>query len=37
VPGISNDYGRYSPQFRAADQACRHLLPADVHDDGTGP
>lgn len=37
VPGISSDYGRYSPQFRAADQACRHLLPADVHDDGTGP
>ena len=37
VPGISNDFGRYSPQFRAADQACRHLLPAGVHDDGTGP
>jgi hypothetical protein len=37
VPGISNDYGRYSPQFRAADQACRHFLPANVHDDGTGP
>ncbi len=37
VPGISSDFGRYSPQFRAADQACRHLLPADVHDDGTGP
>ncbi len=37
VPGITSDYGRYSPQFRAADQACRHFLPADVHDDGTGP
>ncbi len=37
VPGITNDYGRYSPQFRAADAACRHLLPAGVHDDGTGP
>lgn len=37
VPGISDEYGRYSPQFRAADHACRHLLPADVHDDGTGP
>jgi hypothetical protein len=37
VPGISSDFGRYSPQFRAADAACRHLLPAGVHDDGTGP
>lgn len=37
VPGISNDFGRYSPQFRAADSACRHFLPASVHDDGTGP
>ena len=37
VPGISDDFGRYSPQFRAADSACRHLLPAGVHDDGTGP
>jgi hypothetical protein len=37
VPGINNDFGRYSPQFRAADAACRHYLPADVHDDGTGP
>jgi hypothetical protein len=37
VPGISNDFGRYSPQFRNADSACRHLLPASVHDDGTGP
>jgi hypothetical protein len=37
VSGITADYGRYSPQFRAADAACRHLLPASVHDDGTGP
>jgi len=37
VPGITDSFGRYSPQFRAADTACRHLLPADVHDDGTGP
>jgi len=37
VPGVSSDFGRYSPQFRAADGACRHLLPAAVHDDGTGP
>jgi len=37
VPGISNDFGRYSPQFRSADSACRRLLPAAVRDDGTGP
>jgi hypothetical protein len=37
VPGITNDFGRYSPQFRAADSACKHLLPAGVHDDGSGP
>jgi hypothetical protein len=37
VPGITSDFGRYSPQFRAADAACRHLLPHGVHDDGTGP
>jgi hypothetical protein len=37
VPGMSSDFGRYSPQFRAADTACRHLLPAGVSDDGTGP
>ena len=37
VPGITSDFGRYSPQFRAADSACRHLLPTSVHDDGTGP
>jgi hypothetical protein len=37
VPGITSDFGRYSPQFRSADHACRHLLPAGVHDDGSGP
>ena len=37
VPGITSDYGRYSPQFRAADAACRHFLPTGVRDDGTGP
>jgi hypothetical protein len=37
VHGITSDFGRYSPQFRAADAACRHFLPASVHDDGTGP
>jgi len=37
VPGISNGVGRYSPQFRAADTACRHLLPASISDNGTGP
>ena len=37
VPAISSDFGRYSPQFRAADTACRHLLPAGVADNGTGP
>jgi hypothetical protein len=37
VPGITNDVGRYSQPFRSADSACRHLLPAGVHDDGTGP
>jgi hypothetical protein len=37
VPGITSNFGRYSPQFRAADAACRHFLPAGVHDDGTGP
>ena len=37
VPGINNDFGRYSPQFRSADSACRHLLPAGTHDDGSGP
>jgi hypothetical protein len=37
VPGITSDFGRYSPQFRTADAACRHLLPAGVHDNGTGP
>jgi hypothetical protein len=37
VPGITSDFGRYSPQFRAADAACRHLLPTGVRDNGTGP
>jgi hypothetical protein len=37
VPGITSDFGRYSPQFRAADASCRHLLPHGVRDDGTGP
>jgi len=37
IPGMTDDFGRYSPQFRSADAACRHLLPAAVHDDGTGP
>jgi hypothetical protein len=37
VPGITSDFGRYSPQFRAADARCRHLLPPGVQDDGTGP
>jgi hypothetical protein len=38
VPGMANnDFGRYSPQFRSADAACRHWLPAGVTDDGTGP
>jgi hypothetical protein len=37
VPGITDDFGRYSPQFRHADTACRHLLPPTVHDNGTGP
>jgi hypothetical protein len=37
VPGMTSNFGRYSPQFRAADAACRHYLPAGVHDNGTGP
>jgi hypothetical protein len=37
VPGITSDFGRYSPQFRAADAACRHFLPAGISDNGTGP
>ena len=37
VPGISGHFGRSSPQFRSADTACRHLLPAGVEDNGTGP
>jgi hypothetical protein len=37
VPGISNGFGRYTPQFHAADHSCRHLLPANISDNGTGP
>jgi hypothetical protein len=38
VPGMANNgFGRTSPQFRSADAACRHLLPAGVTDNGTGP
>jgi len=37
VAGITSNFGRYSPQFRAADSACRHFLPAGISDDGTGP
>ena len=37
VPGITSNFGRYSPQFRTADRACRHLLPPGVTDNGTGP
>jgi hypothetical protein len=37
VPGIDNTLGRQTPEFAAADRACRHLLPASVPDNGTGP
>jgi hypothetical protein len=38
VAGMAgNHFGRYSPQFRSADAACRHLLPAGVTYDGSGP
>ncbi len=37
VPGISPGFGRYTPQFHAADHDCRHLLPPTVPDNGTGP
>jgi hypothetical protein len=37
VPGVTDVFGRDSAQFHSADTACRHLLPAGVHDDGTGP
>jgi len=36
VPGLP-PIGRYTPQFRQADAACRHVLPRGVRDDGTGP
>jgi hypothetical protein len=37
VPGMGAGSGRYTPQFHQADANCRHLLPASVHDDGSGP
>jgi hypothetical protein len=37
VPGIANGPGRYTPPFHFADQECRHLLPAGIRDNGTGP
>lgn len=37
VPGITNGFGRYTPQFHAADHDCRRLLPASIPDNGTGP
>ena len=37
VPGISNGFGRYTPQFAAADHVCRNLLPPGVRDNGSGP
>jgi hypothetical protein len=37
VAGMGNGFGRYTPQFHSADQSCRHLLPATISDDGTGP
>jgi hypothetical protein len=37
VPGMTNGFGRYTPQFRVADHDCRHLLPAGIPDNGTGP
>ena len=36
-PGVSGNFSRYTPQFHAADAACRHLLPRGVADNGTGP
>lgn len=36
VPGAA-DVGRYTPLFLHADHACRHLLPAGVRDNGSGP
>jgi hypothetical protein len=37
VPGISPGFGRYTPQFSAADHYCRRLLPPSVPDNGSGP
>jgi hypothetical protein len=35
--GDQDDFGRNSPQFHAADAACRHPLPPGITDDGSGP
>jgi hypothetical protein len=37
IAGLNSDIGRQDPLFHSADSACRHLLPASVPDDGTGP
>jgi hypothetical protein len=37
LPGFNNSIGRYSPPFRFADSACKHLLPHGVFDNGNGP
>jgi hypothetical protein len=37
VAGIANGPGRYTPAFHQDDAYCRHLLPAGLHDNGTGP
>lgn len=37
LPGFNNSIGRYSPPFRFADSACKHLLPRGVFDNGSGP
>ena len=37
VAGVQSNFGRDSPQFRAAYTACRHLLPVGIRDNGTGP
>lgn len=37
VPDTDDSIGRSSPQFHAADTACRSQLPAGTNDDGTGP
>jgi hypothetical protein len=37
VPGLDNNVSRSDPLFHSADAECRHVLPASVPDDGTGP